>query len=186
MKMTVARGKHSRKSRSHGKLGSLTVLVAVIALALGAMAPVMAENGQGVDITSPDAEETFIIGETIDLNATITGEIDSFYWAVRTDCRDSDTTVAGNVDGQATPYTLADGAFAASIEASDLGVNGYCFTITVDFDDGTRDSMNDVLFYVADEELTKDSCKDGGWEDLGYRNQGQCVSYFASDGKSAG
>ena len=42
-----------------------------------------------------------------------------------------------------------------------------------------------VFFAVAEEELTKDSCKDGGWEELGYRNQGQCVSYFASDGKSA-
>jgi len=26
---------------------------------------------------------------------------------------------------------------------------------------------------------TKDQCKDGGWQELGFRNQGQCVSYFA-------
>lgn len=26
---------------------------------------------------------------------------------------------------------------------------------------------------------SKDQCKDGGWRTLGFRNQGQCVSYFA-------
>ncbi len=27
----------------------------------------------------------------------------------------------------------------------------------------------------------KDQCKDGGWETLGFRNQGQCVSFFVSN-----
>jgi hypothetical protein len=27
---------------------------------------------------------------------------------------------------------------------------------------------------------TKDQCKDGGWETLGFKNQGDCVSYFAT------
>jgi hypothetical protein len=26
---------------------------------------------------------------------------------------------------------------------------------------------------------SKDQCKKGGWQALGYRNQGQCVSFFA-------
>ncbi len=25
---------------------------------------------------------------------------------------------------------------------------------------------------------TKDQCKNGGWQAMGFRNQGQCVSYF--------
>ena len=33
---------------------------------------------------------------------------------------------------------------------------------------------------------TKDQCKNGGWETLGFRNQGQCVSYFASGGRAPG
>lgn len=36
---------------------------------------------------------------------------------------------------------------------------------------------------------TKDDCKDGGWrefEDPGFRNQGQCVAFVASDGKAGG
>jgi hypothetical protein len=28
----------------------------------------------------------------------------------------------------------------------------------------------------------KDQCKNGGWEALGFRNQGQCVSFFARGG----
>ena len=47
-----------------------------------------------------------------------------------------------------------------------------------------------VADIVPAPEPTKDACKDGGWEDFTdepgpFRNQGQCVSYFASDGKSA-
>ncbi len=30
----------------------------------------------------------------------------------------------------------------------------------------------------------KDQCKDGGFQALGFKNQGQCVSFFASGGKS--
>lgn len=33
---------------------------------------------------------------------------------------------------------------------------------------------------------TKDDCKDGGWEGFGvFKNQGDCVSYIASDGRNA-
>jgi hypothetical protein len=28
-----------------------------------------------------------------------------------------------------------------------------------------------------------EQCKNGGWEEMGYSNQGQCVSHFASDGR---
>jgi hypothetical protein len=33
---------------------------------------------------------------------------------------------------------------------------------------------------------TKDQCKNGGWAALGFKNQGQCVSYFASGGRAPG
>jgi hypothetical protein len=32
----------------------------------------------------------------------------------------------------------------------------------------------------------KDQCKNGGWQALGFKNQGQCVSFFASGGKAPG
>ena len=31
---------------------------------------------------------------------------------------------------------------------------------------------------------TKDQCKNGGWQSLGFKNQGDCVSYFATGGKN--
>lgn len=40
------------------------------------------------------------------------------------------------------------------------------------------------IAYNAESEVSgysKEQCKDGGWVDLGFRNQGQCVSFFASD-----
>ena len=33
---------------------------------------------------------------------------------------------------------------------------------------------------------SKDQCKKGGYENFGFRNQGQCVSFVASDGRSGG
>jgi hypothetical protein len=30
----------------------------------------------------------------------------------------------------------------------------------------------------------KDQCKDGGWRSLGFKNQGDCVSFFASGGRN--
>jgi hypothetical protein len=35
--------------------------------------------------------------------------------------------------------------------------------------------------------LTTDACKDGGWQTFGsWKNQGDCVSYIASDDASGG
>jgi hypothetical protein len=31
---------------------------------------------------------------------------------------------------------------------------------------------------------SKEQCKHGGWRDLGFKNQGQCVAFFASGGKN--
>lgn len=36
----------------------------------------------------------------------------------------------------------------------------------------------------ADRKYQKEQCKDGGWEEMGYKNQGDCVSHFASDGRN--
>jgi hypothetical protein len=30
----------------------------------------------------------------------------------------------------------------------------------------------------------KDQCKDNGWQALGFKNQGDCVSFFATGGKN--
>lgn len=35
----------------------------------------------------------------------------------------------------------------------------------------------------SEKNYQKEQCKNGGWEEMGYKNQGQCVSHFASDGR---
>jgi hypothetical protein len=32
--------------------------------------------------------------------------------------------------------------------------------------------------------LTKDDCKNGGWQALGFKNQGDCASFVATGGKN--
>lgn len=47
-----------------------------------------------------------------------------------------------------------------------------------------RDERFDwTRFYVMTEE-TKDVCKDGGWQDRGFRNQGQCIASFQANENS--
>ena len=37
-----------------------------------------------------------------------------------------------------------------------------------------------------DKHYQKEQCKDGGWQAQGFKNQGECVSYYASGGRSGG
>lgn len=72
---------------------------------------------------------------------------------------------------------------------NDEGLDGYLDNVVVD-------NVSDVLVYDFELEgdepsgtvpLTKDECKDGGWmsfSDPSFKNQGQCVSFVASEGKS--
>ena len=59
----------------------------------------------------------------------------------------------------------------------DIGVDG------VQFNDTTYN------FEIGTAPTSKDDCKDGGWQsfnDPAFKNQGDCVSYFATDGKNPG
>ena len=38
---------------------------------------------------------------------------------------------------------------------------------------------------APDEPESKEQCRNGGWEDFGFDNQGQCVADVASDGRSS-
>jgi hypothetical protein len=44
--------------------------------------------------------------------------------------------------------------------------------------------VTDVKVNAAASGYSKDQCKNGGWQNLGFKNQGQCVSFFASGGKA--
>lgn len=53
---------------------------------------------------------------------------------------------------------------------NDEGLDGYLDNVVVDTLDG-------VTTYDFDPALDKDTCKNGGWADFGFRNQGQCIRF---------
>jgi hypothetical protein len=81
-------------------------------------------------------------------------------------------------------------AFALNVgdsSASDAGVSGYLDKVVVTSANG------DVVTYDFEQTPTvlpnKEACKNGGWmkSDIPeFKNQGDCVSYFASNGKAKG
>ncbi len=80
-------------------------------------------------------------------------------------------TCAGPVADGAAVDTATAGAFAFTVAATDVA--------------GNAASATNSYTVVAD----KDQCKKGGWQSFTapiFKNQGDCVSYFASKGKAKG
>ena len=198
MRMTIARGKHSRKSQSRTKLGGLTVMAMVIAFAMSTMAgafanstipdaEILSPTDGGIYYLAPDAQERSIL-----LKAE-TAPDHEFAYAVRTASEgiedyDYDSCLSSGSENLFFAggglFTDEDGLWESTV---DLGTGTYCFVFNGN--PGPADVGEDyrpvVTFHVGVAD-SKDACKDGGWETFGdYRNQGQCVSYFASDGRSA-
>ena len=114
----------------------------------------------------------------------------------------SQTAAGGGLDaGQGGPplYTVDDVAAlgqGATVHAIALNVGTYNPDWTVLADGmtfGTTDGITVFDFEPAAHAGDPGAaCKDGGWEDMTddddreFRNQGDCVSYFASDGKTRG
>ena len=50
---------------------------------------------------------------------------------------------------------------------------------------GNVSNVNHTSTNISINGYTKDQCKDGGWQSFGvFKNQGDCVSYFATGGKN--
>jgi hypothetical protein len=101
------------------------------------------------------------------------------------------TTRAG---ASASPYacpsvpadmdTLSPGsnirAFALNVgdtSASDAGLDGYLDNVVVDLDSGETVYDFEPLPPAP---MTKDDCKENGWETYGFKNQGQCVRFVTT------
>jgi uncharacterized protein len=121
---------------------------------------------------------------------------------------DQDTPVDGQLvidDPDGDPLTVTygdpgngsvigddDGAFTYTPNAGFFGTDS--FEVTVDDGRGGSDTATVTIEVLEVEEppagpVTKDDCKKGGWQDYtdpSFKNQGQCVSYVASAGKSGG
>lgn len=91
-------------------------------------------------------------------------------------------------NGAECPATIAELATGSSIRmfslnvgdtsAGDEGLAGYLDTVAVSIDEETTT----YDFEVPPE--VKDDCKDGGFADFGFSNQGQCVSSLQSNGNA--
>ena len=161
---------------------TLLTMAVVIALALGMMAPAMAEEAP--IITSP-ADGEIVLSDVLHLSAE--NVEDDVRWAVRKSDEAEDPTcigqtdVAGNVRELDDEAVIKDGRFDKEInrETAELEDGAYCFAMNQGAaGDGSAERAV-VFFYLATPD-SKDACKNGGWETFGdYRNQGQCVSEFA-------
>jgi hypothetical protein len=99
------------------------------------------------------------------------------------------------------PTTNADGTVTYTFTAATLAAAGNqvpfptgtieSISILIDVE-GTAD-INKIMvngeLQVPTTETAKNQCKDGGWEDFtspAFKNQGDCVSYFATGGQNPG
>ncbi len=178
--MTIASGKHSRKTRSRGKLGGLAIVAMAIALAMSAMAGAFAAGHTG--ITSP-TEGEIVITNVLELRAYEPGaDADGVAaWAVRSadnnpDCGTSQPDLAGWQGPHADAASWDGTYFEADIEVSGWDRGEYCFA----FNPEPFYENRHIVFFSLGTPESKDACKDGGWQTFGdWKNQGECVSYFA-------
>jgi hypothetical protein len=96
----------------------------------------------------------------------------------------SDTTVSWNVFGggergydQPLWNGFGDSDFSANISAYASDVGGFSWVIAGVDDPNPFVNWNEVEVPGCAPE-TKDECKNGGWDDFGFRNQGQCIRFI--------
>lgn len=140
-------------------------------------------------ITAPTAGEE--VSGVVDFAATLDDKDgdDTVQWAVRAETCGG-TTVAGNVDGFTTSSTFDGTSFMSSVDMSALTAGAYCFVFNPTEstgDEAIRLTQNFTLAEAVVEPtdpMDKNQCKKGGYEDFGFKNQGQCVR-FVETGKDS-
>ncbi len=107
---------------------------------------------------------------------------DPVQWAVRQGtCASGVGTVYGNVDGKNTPFTWNGSNFSASIDMSLDAPGVYCFVFNPSEDAGDpnlRETSQFTLEQPVSHPKEKKDCKDGGWKNYDFKNQGQCMRYL--------
>lgn len=147
-----------------------------------------------LEITAPGAGA--IVSGEVDFTGVYTDEDgnDSVQWAIRAGtCAASTGTVYGNVDGKTDAASWDGENFSVTIDMSTDTPGSYCFVLNPKEDVGDTNLRATRTFVLeapvveppapTDPE-NKNQCKKGGWEDFGFKNQGQCVR-FAETGKDS-
>jgi len=176
-------------------LGSLAFLA--IGAFLVAGSAFAGHNGADVEIAIGDCGETTLNAGILDPDGT--HKVSNMYLVVSADGTtqfvnipiDSttaeivvgpfaqDTTIYWNVFGggeRSYDQPLWNGfgtpTFSADIAAYAADQGGFGWVL-----DGPEDPNPFTNFNAVPVEGCKDDCKNGGWEDLGFRNQGQCIRF---------
>jgi hypothetical protein len=126
-------------------------------------------------IVSPEEEEVIYTNEELALVARDFEAADGgVQWAVRKGtCAAGTDTVAGNVDGYSDDFNWEEGVFTSQLDIFEWEASDYCFVFNPR--NGGRYTRN---FYIEEfNPESKNQCKKGGWEEFGFRNQGQCIRF---------
>lgn len=182
------------------RLLALAALLAVVALGFAGVA-FAGHNGAVVTEDVNVCEETTFSAEIADPNGThkvanmrlVVDDGDSvqFSGPIPTDGSSvsltvgpfaQDTTVSWRVFGggeraydQPLWNDFGDPDFSSDVSAYGAD-NGFGFVVAGTDDPNPFTTWNEVVVPGCSPEV-KDDCKDGGWENFGFRNQGQCIRY---------
>lgn len=133
-----------------------------------------------LEITSPEVDAT--VSGLVEFAGVYTDEDgnDAVQWAVRAGtCAAGTGAVYGNVDGKNTPFSWDGENFYAEIDMSADAPGSYCFVLNPKEDAGDANLRATREFTLeASAPTEKNQCKKGGWEEFGFKNQGQCVRFF--------
>lgn len=131
------------------------------------------------EILTPIAGET--VSGVVDFTAILNDQEgnDDVQWAVRAGaCAAGSGALYGNVAGNNDSFSWDGTNFSASIDMSGDTPGDYCFIFnpTEDVDDADIRLTREFILELPSPE-TKNECKKGGWQEFGFKNQGQCVRY---------
>lgn len=130
-------------------------------------------------IISPTEGQEVQEGEMLNLEAKdISAKNAGVQWAVRKGtCAAATNTVAGNVDGFSTPYTWLNGIFFASVDTANFAIGEYCLIFNPNQGDRLTQWFEIVEPETPTDPTAKEDCMKSGWENFGFKNQGQCIRY---------
>jgi hypothetical protein len=129
-------------------------------------------------IISPESGEIIHKDGLLNLEARDFAAADGgVQWAVRYEtCLPNTNTVAGNVDGKNNDFNWQEGIFTSGLDVSEWEVGEYCFIFNPRNGDRYTQKFNIAEPEINDPQNKKE-CMKGGWEEFGFRNQGQCIRF---------
>ena len=143
---------------------------------------VVDETDPVVEITNPLNGE--VVSGDVTVEGTITDDNNNLWRVV---VRDGETNeVVLNSGNTSDDSDVVNASY--TFDSSQLEDGEYRIVL-IGIDDSDNSGRDRVVVTVDNRADTKDECKDGGWQmgltlEQSFRNQGDCVSYFATDGRN--